>query len=136
MSTQVVLVRVHASNSDLFSREEEIATFRAVGETGVGPRLLLLFGNGRVEEFLEAHVTLTAADMRQPDVSAAIAAALAAFHIKLVRVGGRKGGSGRGWGGPGRWGGGRGEWVLSPVLGVEREVQGDRLDKGEGGTGG
>lgn len=38
--------------SDLFDRGEEIATFAAVSDARLGPRLLLLFNNGRLEEFL------------------------------------------------------------------------------------
>jgi hypothetical protein len=36
----------------LFDRREEIATFSAVSSAGLGPQLLLLFQNGRLEEFL------------------------------------------------------------------------------------
>lgn len=36
----------------LFDRKEEIATFSAVSSAGLGPQLLLLFKNGRLEEFL------------------------------------------------------------------------------------
>jgi hypothetical protein len=54
-------MRVHASASDLFDRQAEIATFRGVGREGLGPRLLLLFNNGRVEEFLSQHVSQEAA---------------------------------------------------------------------------
>jgi hypothetical protein len=49
-------MRVHASSSDLFDRAAEIETFRGVSQAGLGPRLLLLFANGRVEEFLSQHV--------------------------------------------------------------------------------
>lgn len=38
--------------SDLFDRAEEIATFSAVSDAGLGPQLLMLFRNGRLEEFL------------------------------------------------------------------------------------
>jgi hypothetical protein len=41
------------------------------------------FGNGRVEEFLPG-ATLSAATMKVPAVSAAIAAALAAFHVRML----------------------------------------------------
>lgn len=88
----MVLLRVHASQSELFDRAGEIATFRAVASAGLGPRLHVLFGNGRVEEFLTAHATLGAGDMRSPEVSCAIGATLARFH--LVLVGGGGGGSG------------------------------------------
>jgi hypothetical protein len=53
---QVVLMRVHASSSDLFDRQVEIDTFKGVSQAGLGPHLLMLFKNGRVEEFLGEHV--------------------------------------------------------------------------------
>lgn len=61
----VVLARIHAnrgggggvggekeSGFDLFDRQREVATFAAVSAVGLGPQLLLLFANGRFEEFL------------------------------------------------------------------------------------
>ncbi|KAF6258751.1 Choline/ethanolamine kinase-domain-containing protein [Scenedesmus sp. NREL 46B-D3] len=81
--TQLVLMRVHASASDLFDRAAEVATFRSVSAAGLGPRLLLLFGNGRVEQFLARHVTLAAPDLHEPAVSAAIAHAVAHFHARM-----------------------------------------------------
>jgi hypothetical protein len=50
-------MRVHASSSDLFDRQTEIDTFKGVSQAGLGPQLLLLFRNGRVEEFLNQHVS-------------------------------------------------------------------------------
>ncbi|KAF8066213.1 choline kinase 3 [Scenedesmus sp. PABB004] len=79
----VALMRVHASSSALFDRASEISTFKAVGRAGIGPRLLLLFDNGRVEEFLTRHVTLVAADLHDPGVSDAIAATMAHFHVRM-----------------------------------------------------
>jgi hypothetical protein len=81
---QLVLMRVHASASDLFDRAAEVATFQSVSAAGLGPRLLLLFGNGRVEQFLAQHVTLAAADLHEPAVSEAIACTLANFHARMV----------------------------------------------------
>lgn len=77
-------MRVHASSSDLFDRQEEISTFRGVSAAGMGPKLLMLFDNGRVEEFLAQHVTLAASDLQDTMVSSAIAATMAHFHIKMV----------------------------------------------------
>jgi hypothetical protein len=77
-------MRVHASASDLFDRAAEVATFQNVSAAGLGPRLLLLFGNGRVEQFLAQHVALAAADLHEPAVSEAIAQTLAHFHARMV----------------------------------------------------
>eukprot|EP00775_Hariotina_reticulata_P010093 gene10093-10249_t len=84
---QAVLMRVHASSTELFDRAAEVAVAKAVAEAGMGPQLLLLFQNGRVEEFLLHHVTLAAADIHQQPVSDAIAVTMAQFHLKLVSLG-------------------------------------------------
>jgi hypothetical protein len=81
---QAVLMRVHACTTDLFDRAAELAVAKAVAAAGMGPQLLLLFQNGRIEEFLLHHVTLAAADIHQQPVSDAIATTLAHFHLKLV----------------------------------------------------
>jgi hypothetical protein len=139
LQEHAALVRVYGSQSDLFDRAGEIATFRraqpaaqlaataarrptrppgpsasaepgsrpaasapneplpplsppslrrAVSSAGVGPQLLALFGNGRVEEFLHEYDTLCSADMHQPEVLAGIARAMASFHHEMV--GGRR----------------------------------------------
>lgn len=77
-------MRVHASASDLFDRAAEISTFQGVSKAGLGPKLLMLFDNGRVEEFLTQHVTLAAADLHDAPVSCAIAETMAHFHICMV----------------------------------------------------
>uniref|UniRef100_A0A0A9CPL3 Uncharacterized protein n=1 Tax=Arundo donax TaxID=35708 RepID=A0A0A9CPL3_ARUDO len=46
---------------------------------GQGPRLLGRFANGRIEEFINAR-TLSAADLRDPEISALIAKKLREFH--------------------------------------------------------
>jgi hypothetical protein len=56
-----------------------------VSGAGIGPRLLVLFGNGRIEEFLHEYDTLGSAEMRGEQVAAGIAAAMASFHLELVR---------------------------------------------------
>eukprot|EP00878_Enallax_costatus_P035024 GHUV01038987.1.p1 GENE.GHUV01038987.1~~GHUV01038987.1.p1 ORF type:complete len:190 (+),score=30.54 GHUV01038987.1:161-730(+) len=83
---QVVLMRVHASSSDLFDRQEEIETFRGVSAAGMGPKLLMLFENGRVEEFLAQHVTLAASDLQDSMVGSAIAATLAPSMQSCLRL--------------------------------------------------
>jgi len=46
------LIDTHSGGVDLFDRAEEISTFSAVSAAGLGPQLLMLFRNGRLEEFL------------------------------------------------------------------------------------
>ncbi|KAM7266428.1 hypothetical protein ACFE04_004325 [Oxalis oulophora] len=75
-----VLVRVYGKGVDLFfNREDEIKTFECMSKHGQGPRLLGRFPNGRVEEFIHAR-TLSAADLRNPEISALIATKLREFH--------------------------------------------------------
>lgn len=75
-----VLVRIYGEGVELFfDREDEISTFEAMSRHGQGPRLLGRFPNGRVEEFIHAR-TLSAPDLRDPEISAIIAAKLREFH--------------------------------------------------------
>ncbi|XP_020098014.1 probable choline kinase 2 [Ananas comosus] len=75
-----VLVRIYGEGVDVFfDRESEIRTFECMSRHGQGPRLLGRFASGRVEEFINAR-TLSAADLRDPEISALIAAKLREFH--------------------------------------------------------
>ncbi|KAJ6812939.1 putative choline kinase 2 [Iris pallida] len=75
-----VLVRIYGEGLDLFfDRDDEIRTFESMSTHGQGPRLLGRFPNGRVEEFIHAR-TLSAADLRDPEVSALVALKLREFH--------------------------------------------------------
>ncbi|GAB4861088.1 casein kinase (serine/threonine/tyrosine protein kinase) [Ancistrocladus abbreviatus] len=75
-----VLVRIYGQGVEIFfNRDEEIRTFECISEHGQGPRLLGLFSDGRVEEFIHAR-TLSAHDLRDPKISALIAAKMREFH--------------------------------------------------------
>ncbi|PKU76833.1 probable choline kinase 2 [Dendrobium catenatum] len=75
-----VLVRIYGEGVDVFfDRADEIRTFEFVSRHGQGPRLLGRFTNGRVEEFIHAR-TLSAADLRDPEISALLASKLREFH--------------------------------------------------------
>ncbi|KAK4781334.1 hypothetical protein SAY87_017440 [Trapa incisa] len=75
-----VLLRVYGEGVELFfNRDDEIRTFECMSNHGQGPRLLGRFAQGRVEEFIHAK-TLSAADLRDPHISALIAAKLREFH--------------------------------------------------------
>ncbi|RRT71313.1 hypothetical protein B296_00032757 [Ensete ventricosum] len=77
-----VLVRIYGEGVDVFfDRENEIQTFECMSQHGQGPLLLGRFANGRVEEFIHAR-TLSAPDLRDPDVSALIASKLREFHVR------------------------------------------------------
>ncbi|KAK7343770.1 hypothetical protein VNO77_12789 [Canavalia gladiata] len=75
-----VLVRLYGEGVDVFfDREEEVRTFECISKHGQGPRLLGRFTSGRVEEFIHAK-TLSAADLRDPEISALIASKMREFH--------------------------------------------------------
>lgn len=75
-----VLLRIYGEGVDVFfDRNQEIQTFECMSRNGQGPRLLGRFPNGRVEEFIHAR-TLAASDLRDPEISALIAAKLREFH--------------------------------------------------------
>ncbi|BAD87386.1 putative choline kinase CK2 [Oryza sativa Japonica Group] len=75
-----VLVRIYGDGVELFfDREDEVRTFECMSRHGQGPRLLGRFTNGRVEEFIHAR-TLSAADLRDPEISALVASKLREFH--------------------------------------------------------
>uniref|UniRef100_A0A5B6Z513 Putative choline kinase 2 isoform X3 n=1 Tax=Davidia involucrata TaxID=16924 RepID=A0A5B6Z513_DAVIN len=75
-----VLVRIYGEGVEIFfDRNIEIQTFEFMSKHGQGPRLLARFPNGRIEEFIHAR-TLSASDLRDPDISALIAAKMKEFH--------------------------------------------------------
>lgn len=75
-----VLVRIYGEGVEIFfNRDDEIRTFECLSHHGQGPRLLGRFSDGRVEEFLHAR-TLSAEDLRDPEISTLIAAKMREFH--------------------------------------------------------
>ncbi|KAE9618332.1 putative phosphotransferase with an alcohol group as acceptor [Lupinus albus] len=74
------LLRLYGDGVQIFfNREEEIRAFECISKHGQGPRLLALFTSGRVEEFIHAR-TLSAVDLRDPEISALIASKMREFH--------------------------------------------------------
>ncbi|GMH30512.1 hypothetical protein Nepgr_032355 [Nepenthes gracilis] len=79
-TSRKVLVRIYGEGVDVFfDRKDEIRTFEFMSKNGQGPRLLGRFSNGRIEEFIHAR-TLSASDLRVPDISTLIAIKLKEFH--------------------------------------------------------
>ncbi|XP_010438049.1 PREDICTED: probable choline kinase 3 isoform X2 [Camelina sativa] len=75
-----LLVRVYGEGVDVFfNRDDEIRTFEFVARQGHGPTLLGRFPGGRVEEFIHAR-TLSATDLRDPNISGLVASKLRGFH--------------------------------------------------------
>ncbi|KAJ7973999.1 Choline kinase [Quillaja saponaria] len=75
-----VLVRIYGEGVELFfRREDEVRAFECMSKHGQGPRLLGRFAAGRVEEFIHAR-TLSAVDLRDPEISALVAVKVREFH--------------------------------------------------------
>ncbi|CAN1755981.1 Probable choline kinase 2 [Linum perenne] len=75
-----VVIRIYGVGVEVFfDRNDEIRTFEFMSKQGYGPRLLGRFPNGRIEEFIRAR-TLSASDLRDPDISLLIAAKMREFH--------------------------------------------------------
>ncbi|KAG6784007.1 hypothetical protein POTOM_009689 [Populus tomentosa] len=75
-----VLVRIYGEGVEaFFNRDNEIRTFECMSKHGQGPRLLGRFADGRVEEFIHAR-TLSAADLRDHEISSLVAAKMREFH--------------------------------------------------------
>jgi len=77
-----VLLRIDGRGTDcLFDRSTGVVAQRVLGALGLVPRILGEFDNGRVEQFLSA-ATLTSANLRETNVSKAIASILARTHVE------------------------------------------------------
>lgn len=68
----------------LVDREKELAWLARLGRLNLGPRLLGIFGNGRLEEYVDS-VTLTHQDIREPTTSQQIAQCVARQHA-IIRT--------------------------------------------------
>ena len=80
-SARTLLLRIYGSSSgSLISRPRELHVLHVLSSRyKIGPRVYGTFENGRVEEYFDS-VTLTAADIRQPEISAWIGARMAELH--------------------------------------------------------
>ncbi|KAJ3154650.1 hypothetical protein HDU89_007889 [Geranomyces variabilis] len=75
-----ILLRIYGSGAGQFiSRDREMFWLCKMSESGVAPRLLGAFHNGRFEEFLDS-TTLNKDDIRDPTTSAQIAVQLYKLH--------------------------------------------------------
>jgi len=80
-SARTLLLRIYGSSSgSLISRPRELHVLHVLSSRyNIGPRVYGTFENGRVEEYFDS-VTLTATDIRQPEISAWIGARMAELH--------------------------------------------------------
>lgn len=75
-----LLLRVYGPQAEhIIDRENELSVLRRLAKKKIGPRLLGTFTNGRFEQYLDA-ITLTAADLRDPDTSKQIAKRMRELH--------------------------------------------------------
>jgi choline/ethanolamine kinase len=74
-----------AGTTALFSRDREVAVAEAVAELQLGPPVLAVFTNGRIEQLLDG-APLTSQHMRSRRVSSAVAAAMACFHARTAKL--------------------------------------------------
>ena len=81
-----VLLRIYGEGVDnILNRIDELSWFIKLSKARAGPKLLVTFQNGRIEEYIES-VTLTPKMMRNSQVSGLIAKALAKFHKLEISI--------------------------------------------------
>lgn len=80
-SAHTLLLRVYGpSSGELISRPRELHTLHILSSRyHIGPRVYGTFANGRVEEYFES-TTLSAEDLRNPEISRWIGARMAELH--------------------------------------------------------
>jgi choline kinase len=76
-----LLLRIYGpSSGNLISRPRELHTLHILSSKyGIGPRVYGTFENGRIEEYFDS-TTLTAPDLRDPEISRWIGARMAELH--------------------------------------------------------
>lgn len=81
---RALIVRMQSSENAfaLCSRAHERVVFLIASELDIGPKCILEFGNGRVEEFLPGG-TLTPGEIQKPMVARWIAKSLVKFHVEM-----------------------------------------------------
>ncbi|KAK1232087.1 hypothetical protein PQX77_004805 [Marasmius sp. AFHP31] len=85
--TKKLLLRIYGpSSGEMISRPRELHTLHILSSRyGLGPRVFSTFENGRIEEYFES-TTLTAPDLRDPEISQWIGARMAELHSVDIEV--------------------------------------------------
>ncbi|KAJ3918181.1 kinase-like protein [Lentinula edodes] len=85
--TITILLRIYGPSSDsLFSRPRELNTLHILSSRfNLGPKVYGTFENGRMEEYFPSK-TLTAEDMRDPQISRWIGARMSELHSVPIEV--------------------------------------------------
>ncbi|KII93381.1 hypothetical protein PLICRDRAFT_171144 [Plicaturopsis crispa FD-325 SS-3] len=100
--TPTLLLRIYGpSSGELISRPRELHTLHVLSsQYHIGPKVYGTFENGRVEEYFDS-TTLTAADLRNPQISRWIGARMAELHFvdieAVEETSPETQGEGRGW---------------------------------------
>ena len=86
-SSRTLLLRVYGPSSGvLIPRQRELQILHVLSSRSkLGPRIYGTFTNGRIEEYFDS-VTLTATDIREPQISAYIAARMAELHRVDLKI--------------------------------------------------
>mmetsp|Transcript_36037 Transcript_36037/g.102033 ORF Transcript_36037/g.102033 Transcript_36037/m.102033 type:complete len:356 (-) Transcript_36037:154-1221(-) len=78
-----VVIRTFGDNTEkMIDREEELEKILKLNAHGFGAKVLGIFGNGRVEEFLQGRI-LSIEEMQDPALQAKVATRMAEFHSLL-----------------------------------------------------
>ncbi|KAL0578026.1 hypothetical protein V5O48_003976 [Marasmius crinis-equi] len=97
-----LLLRIYGpSSGEMISRPRELHTLHILSSRyGLGPRVYGTFENGRIEEYFES-TTLTASELRDPQISQWIGARMAELHSVDIEVieetSAETRGEGKGW---------------------------------------
>ncbi|CAJ0750279.1 7460_t:CDS:2 [Entrophospora sp. SA101] len=79
-SNKKIILRVYGKGVDkLLNREKELNFLKMLSKVNIGPQLLLIFNNGRFEQFFES-VNLTKEEMKDEEISRKIAAYMFKLH--------------------------------------------------------
>nr|CAG8498789.1 4617_t:CDS:2 [Entrophospora candida] len=79
-SKKKIILRIYGQGVDkLLDREKELVFLKMLSRVKIGPQLLLIFNNGRFEQFFES-VTLTNKDIRNEEISRKIATYMFKLH--------------------------------------------------------
>ena len=79
------IIRFFGHNSDkLINREREVEIMHVAGAEGLGPKVLEVYPDRRVEEYLGPSLTLTNKEMHTPQILERIAKKLQQFHALVV----------------------------------------------------
>lgn len=79
-----LLLRIYGKNVDeIIDRDLELEILIKLSAKGIGPKLLGIFSNGRFEQFLQDHITLTREQIRDEIISQILGRRMKDLHYKI-----------------------------------------------------